>query len=85
MPLAVGALFECQRRSVAVPERVATRRFRRHCHRSQVVPALTTLRVPRYAIGQRAGAMICDRLNGGAVFGGVLVDAGFELVTRDGA
>ena len=31
---------------------------------SQVVPALTTLRVPRYEIGRQAGEMICERLAG---------------------
>ena len=51
---------------------------------AQVVPALTTMRVPRYAIGQRAGAMICERLAGHTVKQRI-VDTGFELVTRDSA
>jgi len=38
----------------------------------------------RYAIGQRAGAMICDRLAGRLVKQRI-VDTGFELVTRDSA
>jgi LacI family gluconate utilization system Gnt-I transcriptional repressor len=82
--IAVGALFECQRRNVAVPERIAIAGFDDIPIAAQVVPALTTLRVPRYAIGQRAGAMICDRLNGRSVRRRV-VDTGFELVTRDSA
>ena len=50
----------------------------------EVVPSLTTLRVPRYSIGQRAGEMICDRLAGRAVKKPI-VDAGFEMVPRDSA
>jgi DNA-binding LacI/PurR family transcriptional regulator len=53
------------------------------CERDRV-PALTTLRVPRYAIGERAGAMICDRLAGRSVKQRI-VDTGFELIARDSA
>jgi LacI family transcriptional regulator, gluconate utilization system Gnt-I transcriptional repressor len=48
------------------------------------VPSLTTLRVPRYAIGQRAGEMICNRLAGRAIKHPI-VDIGFEMVARDSA
>ena len=51
---------------------------------AQVVPALTTLRVPRYEIGRRAGAMICDRLAGRPVSERV-VDTGYRLIPRDSA
>jgi DNA-binding LacI/PurR family transcriptional regulator len=40
--------------------------------------------VPRHAIGQRAGSMICDRLADRAVEQRI-VDTGFELVPRDSA
>jgi LacI family transcriptional regulator, gluconate utilization system Gnt-I transcriptional repressor len=82
--IAVGAMYECQRRRVAIPARMAIAGFDDIAIAAQVVPALTTLRVPRYAIGQRAGAMICDRLAGRSVKQRV-VDTGFELVTRDSA
>jgi LacI family gluconate utilization system Gnt-I transcriptional repressor len=49
---------------------------------AQVVPALSTLRVPRYEIGRRAGAMICDRLAGRPVKERI-VDTGYRLVPRD--
>lgn len=82
--IAVGALLECQRRGVAVPERVAIAGFDDIPLAGQVVPGLTTLRVPRYAIGQRAGAMIRARLEGRRLRRRV-VDAGYELVTRGSA
>ena len=53
--LAVGALFETQRRGLAIPSRVAIAGFDDLDIASEVVPALTTLRVPRYEIGRKAG------------------------------
>jgi len=82
--LAVGALFECQRRGLAIPGQIAIAGFDDIGLASQVVPSLTTLRIPRYAIGQRAGEMIRDRLAGRALKQRI-VDTGFELVPRDSA
>lgn len=82
--LAVGALFECQRRGIAVPDTVAVAGFDDIVLAGQVVPALTTIRVPRYEIGQRAGTMLCDRLAQRTVRRRV-VDAGYELVVRASA
>ena len=82
--IAVGALFECQRRRLSLPGNVAIAGFDDIPIAAQVVPALTTLRVPRYDIGHRAGAMICARLAGRTVKRRV-VDTGFELVVRDSA
>ena len=82
--IAVGALFECQRRCLAIPDRIAVAGFDDIPIAAQVVPSLTTLRVPRYFIGQRAGEMLRDRLAGRVVKQRV-VDTGFELVPRDSA
>ena len=82
--LAVGALYECQRRGVDVPSQVAIGGFDDIVLAAQVVPALTTIRVPRYEIGKRAGALLCDQLAGRRVRKRI-VDAGFELVPRDSA
>ena len=82
--MAVGALFECQRRGLAIPDRIAVAGFDDIPIAAQVVPALTTMRVLRYEIGQRAGRMIGDRLAKRAVKQRI-VDTGFELVVRDSA
>jgi LacI family gluconate utilization system Gnt-I transcriptional repressor len=82
--LAVGALYECQRRGVDVPAECAIGGFDDIVLAGQVVPALTTIRVPRYEIGKRAGTLLCDRLAGRAVRRR-FVDAGYELVVRDSA
>jgi LacI family gluconate utilization system Gnt-I transcriptional repressor len=82
--LAVGALFECQRRGLAVPADIAIAGFDDIPIAAQVVPALTTLRVPRYDIGRQAGAMLSDRLAGRPVRKRI-IDTGFEMVPRDSA
>ncbi|HEY1325322.1 MAG TPA: LacI family DNA-binding transcriptional regulator [Casimicrobiaceae bacterium] len=80
--MAVGALFECQRRALAIPGRIAIAGFDDVPIAGQVVPGLTTLRVPRYDIGRRAGDMIRARLAQQAIAQRV-VDTGFEFVQRE--
>jgi LacI family transcriptional regulator, gluconate utilization system Gnt-I transcriptional repressor len=82
--LAVGALYECQRRGLAIPSDIAIAGFDDIPLAAQVVPSLTTIRVPRYDIGRRAGVMLCDRLAGRTVRKRI-VDTGFELVPRESA
>jgi LacI family gluconate utilization system Gnt-I transcriptional repressor len=82
--LAVGALYECQRRRLAIPGDIAIAGYDDIPIAGQVVPSLTTIRVPRYEIGQRAGAMLCARLAGRSVRKRI-VDTGFELVPRESA
>ncbi|HVO87844.1 MAG TPA: LacI family DNA-binding transcriptional regulator [Casimicrobiaceae bacterium] len=82
--IAIGALYECQRRGLAIPGDIAIAGFDDTPIAAQVVPALTTLRVPRYAIGLRAGEMIRDRLAGKPVRRRV-VDTGYEFVPRTSA
>jgi LacI family gluconate utilization system Gnt-I transcriptional repressor len=82
--IAVGALYECQRRGLAVPGTIAIAGFDDIPIAAQVVPSLTTIRVPRYDIGQRAGRLIADRLAGRTVKQRI-VDTGFELDARESA
>jgi len=77
-------LFECQRRRIDVPAQIAIAGFDDLDLAAQVVPALTTIRVPRYEIGRRAGEMICERLADREV-APPIVDVGFELVERASA
>src|SRR5882672_2839290 len=82
--LAVGALFECQRHGLQIPRQIAIAGFDDIPIAAQVVPSLSTLRVPRCEIGHIAGAMICDRLMGRPIEERI-VDTQFELVPRDSA
>ena len=62
--LAVGALFECQRRGWAVPGRVAIASFDDLDLLRHAVPAVTTLRIPRQEIGRRSAELLVNRLHG---------------------
>ncbi|MEP7206290.1 MAG: LacI family DNA-binding transcriptional regulator [Casimicrobiaceae bacterium] len=82
--LAVGAIFEAQRRGLAIPADIAIAGFDDLDIAAEIVPALTTLRVPRYELGRRAGELICERLAGGKVVERV-ADVGYALVPRSSA
>lgn len=82
--LAVGALFECQRRGLAVPGALAIAGFEDMEIAACIQPPLTTVRIPRRAIGQHAGALLLARIAGEEIETPV-VDCGFELVIRDTA
>jgi LacI family gluconate utilization system Gnt-I transcriptional repressor len=81
---AIGALLECQRRRWPVPDRLAIAAFNDAGLGAWLVPALTTVHVPREEIGRRAAQMILDRLAGRMVPERVL-DVGYEVVVRDSA
>ena len=81
---AIGALLECQRRKWKVPARIAIAGFNDAGMGAWLVPALTTVRVPRDAIGRRAAQMILDHLEGRPI-AQRKVDVGYELVIRESA
>jgi LacI family gluconate utilization system Gnt-I transcriptional repressor len=82
--LAAGVLFECQRRGIAVPDRLAVMGFADLPIAAETFPALTTVRVPSHEIGKRAGEMLLARLhNEKDVI--TRVDLGFEVIERGSA
>jgi LacI family gluconate utilization system Gnt-I transcriptional repressor len=67
-----------------VPSRVAIASFDDLDLLRHVVPAVTTLRIPRYEIGRRSAEILLDRLRGGSRER-VVIDLGFEIVQRESA
>ncbi len=61
---AFGALTECQRRNIAVPQEIAIGGFGNYEIGSIAVPALTTVDVRAREIGKTAAALILDLLDG---------------------
>jgi LacI family transcriptional regulator, gluconate utilization system Gnt-I transcriptional repressor len=61
---AFGALTECQRRGIAVPDQIALAGFGDYEIAGVCVPGLTTLNAHAHEIGQRAAAVILDVLAG---------------------
>ena len=80
--LAVGALFECQRRGWAVPGRVAIASFDDLDLLRHAVPTVTTLRIPRHEIGRRSAELLVNRLLGASPER-IRIDVGFEIVQRE--
>jgi LacI family gluconate utilization system Gnt-I transcriptional repressor len=81
---AIGALLRCRRRGFDVPGRIAIAGFNDALLGAHLVPALTTVRVPRHAIGRRAAELIVDRLEGRSPESKI-VDLGYEIVVRESA
>ena len=79
--LAIGALFEAQRRRWKVPQRIAIAGFDDLDILQHTVPKLTCLRLPRLAIGRRSAEALLDRLDGGSARG--RHDLGFEIIQRE--
>jgi LacI family gluconate utilization system Gnt-I transcriptional repressor len=80
--IAVGVLFEAQRRGVSVPRQIAIAGMDDQEIARECVPSLSTIRMPRYEMGRRAAQMLCQRLEGSPVTEKI-VDLGFEIVLRE--
>lgn len=76
--LAIGAMFECQRQGVQIPQQIAIAGFHGHDITHNVTPALATVVTPRKQMGKIAAQMLLDRLSG-KVRDGSCVDLGFTL------
>jgi len=79
--LALGALFECKRRHMAVPEQMAIVGFNDLEFMSSSVPSLTSVRTNRYEMGKNAATMVLETLEGRRPEVPV-VDLGFSVITR---
>lgn len=79
--IAIGALFEAQRRGLRVPDDLAIAGFDGLEIADNLNPSLTTVQIPRYEIGAVAGQMLVDRIHGEPVARRV-VDLGFEIIRR---
>ncbi|MCC6867603.1 MAG: LacI family DNA-binding transcriptional regulator [Burkholderiales bacterium] len=79
--MALGAIFEAQRRGWPIPHRLKLCGFGDMDFAAATEPALTTLRPPRRAIGARIAEILRERFEGTQATQTVF-DLGFELVVR---
>jgi LacI family transcriptional regulator, gluconate utilization system Gnt-I transcriptional repressor len=79
--LAVGGLLECQRRAIGVPSEVAIAGLGDLEIARELEPALTTVAIPSYDIGRRAGEAVVARLAGERSARRV-IDLGFTVQAR---
>ena len=82
--LALGALLECNRQELSVPGDIAVAGFDDERLASLIKPSLTTIGVPRSAIGSKVADIVLSTLRGEPVEERVF-DMGFSLVERESA
>ena len=82
--LAYGAIFECQRRKLRIPEQIAIAGFNDLDASASINPSLTTVKTPLYEIGRSAAELLINTLKGRPILSKTL-DLGFELIVRDSA
>lgn len=78
--IALGALFECQRRNIAVPERVKIIGFGDLSFSPSTNPALSTIKPPGEKIGKEVARLALA--GPGHTQASKTVDVGFELIQR---
>jgi LacI family gluconate utilization system Gnt-I transcriptional repressor len=78
--LALGVLFECQRRGIRVPEDFGICGFNDLGVTSQTVPSITSVATPLFQIGYEAGKAILAKQDG---VSDTNIDLGFEIVSRE--
>ncbi|NNU79544.1 LacI family DNA-binding transcriptional regulator [Halovulum dunhuangense] len=80
--LALGVLFECQRRGIEVPQAFGICGFNDIAAMAVAHPSITSVRTPRREIGRQAMTMILARLADEDP-GPMVRDLGFTLIQRD--
>jgi LacI family gluconate utilization system Gnt-I transcriptional repressor len=80
--LAAGALFECQRRAIRVPDDMAIMGFNDQEIARSVFPSITSVDTPRREIGRTAAQMLVRELQGQPVPARQL-DLGFKIIERE--
>lgn len=80
--LALGVLFEAQRRNIRIPDRLGICGFNDHEMMSAAEPPLTSVATDRYEMGRAAILQIRDRLAGKGQPRGHAIDLGYRLVPR---
>jgi LacI family gluconate utilization system Gnt-I transcriptional repressor len=79
--MAVGVLIECRRMGISVPQQLSVCGFGDNPLAQAFDPPLSTVRLPRYAIGKVAGEQVLQRMAGEPVLQRT-IDLGFELIVR---
>jgi LacI family gluconate utilization system Gnt-I transcriptional repressor len=79
--LAAGALFECCRRAIRVPDDLAIMGFNDQEIAGSIVPAVTSVATPRREIGRVAAQMLVKQLQGQPP-PDLQLDLGFKIVER---
>lgn len=81
--IALGALFECQKRGIAVPDQLSIIGFNDLEFAASATPPLASVATPRYEMGKRAAEIIMKTIESGERPAERRIDLGFSLELRD--
>jgi LacI family gluconate utilization system Gnt-I transcriptional repressor len=82
--LAHGAIYQCQRRGIAVPRELAICGFNDLPASAWMNPSVTTIGTPRYRVGFEAATLLRSVIKGEHP-GATRIDLGFTLMARESA
>ncbi len=80
--LALGALFECQRRTIPVPDQISIIGFNDLEFAACAYPALTSVATPRYEMGRLAAEIVMKIIETGERPATRRIDVGFSIQER---
>ncbi|HCH51453.1 MAG TPA: HTH-type transcriptional regulator GntR [Proteus sp.] len=80
--IAIGAVFECQRVGIAVPNEIAISGFHGHDVGQVMTPRLASIFTPRDEMGQQAADLLLKRMKGKTTRGQI-IDVGFRIITGE--
>jgi LacI family gluconate utilization system Gnt-I transcriptional repressor len=82
--LAHGAIYQCQRRGIAVPKQLAICGFNDLPASAWMNPSVTTIATPRYRVGFEAASLLRAMIKGEQP-ADTRIDLGFTLMARESA
>jgi LacI family gluconate utilization system Gnt-I transcriptional repressor len=80
--LAAGAIFECQRRGIQVPDQLAIMGFNDQEIAASMAPSITSIATPRRKMGELAALLLVRQLEGRPPKERQ-VDVGFKIIERE--
>ena len=82
--LALGALFECHRLGISVPDRISLVGFNDLEYAACAYPSLTSVLTPRYEMGRRTAEIVLEIIRGsGKRPQRKRIDIGFKIMERE--
>lgn len=81
--IALGALFECQKRGIRVPDDMSIIGFNDLEFAAAATPPLASVATPRYEMGRRAAEIVIETIESGDRPAIRQIDLGFTLELRD--
>ena len=82
--IAYGAIYECQRRQLQIPQQIAIAGFNDLDASACINPSLTTIKTPLYEMGSTAAQLLIKRIKKQPIEN-TCIDLGVELKARDSA